>query len=130
MCRPLKPPAPYVTLYSPESGVLRRDIYESSGPAPCRILRGSQCFTAERHAMSPLRRILVAIKDLSAKQQPALMHALQLAKGSGAKLELFHALSKPIYFSILGSDPTFLDTKRDVHADALRRLERIAAPLR
>jgi universal stress protein E len=47
--------------------------------------------------MNTLKTILVAIKTPAARKQPALRKAAQLAAASGAKLELYHAISDPVY---------------------------------
>lgn len=47
--------------------------------------------------MDPIRRILVAIKDYEARTTPALVKGAQLARGLGARLELFHGISAPLY---------------------------------
>jgi universal stress protein E len=80
--------------------------------------------------MNPLRHILVAIKDLQGKTQPALQKAIQLARGSGASLEIYHALNQPLYFSVFGPAKALRDTESDVRADALRQLEKLAAQAR
>jgi universal stress protein E len=81
--------------------------------------------------MPAIRRILVAIKDPDAKSMPSVAKAARLAKGFGAKLILFHAIT-----DLVSSDAFFYahgDVKR-VHRDTLaryqKRLEAIAAPLR
>src|SRR5271167_838131 len=81
--------------------------------------------------MPAIRRILVTIKELDGKSLPAVLKAAQLARGFGAELELFHALTAPLY-----SDPVLvraqgLDTlERDLRQKALRRLEAIGDRLR
>ena len=47
--------------------------------------------------MSPIRRILVAVKDPWARSLPAVGKATQLASALGAQVQLFHALSNPVY---------------------------------
>jgi universal stress protein E len=47
--------------------------------------------------MRRLRRILVAIKDPGAGSLRGVAKAAQLAKASGARLELFHGLTLPVY---------------------------------
>jgi universal stress protein E len=47
--------------------------------------------------MRPIRSILVAIKDPTARSLPAVEKAAQLARAFGARLELFHAISLPVY---------------------------------
>lgn len=50
--------------------------------------------------MSPIRRILVAVKDPWARSQPAVDKATQLARALGARVQLFHALSNPLYIDV------------------------------
>jgi universal stress protein E len=77
--------------------------------------------------MRPIRRILVAIKDPEARSVPALHKAAQLARALGARLELFHALSTPIYAN---SDQGFLEVCTQDEQFALRRLQRLADGLK
>lgn len=81
--------------------------------------------------MRVIHRILVTIKELDVKVLPAVLKAAQLARAYGAELELFHALSSPLY-----SDPALLraqglnSLERDLQLKAMRRLEAIADRLR
>lgn len=50
--------------------------------------------------MSPIRRILVAVKEPWARSQPAVEKATQLARALGARVQLFHALSNPLYIDV------------------------------
>ena len=80
--------------------------------------------------MRAIRRILVTIKEPDGKVLPAVLKAAQLARAYGAELELFHALSSPLY-----SDPVVgaqgLDSlEHDLRLEATRRLEAIADRLR
>ena len=81
--------------------------------------------------MRAIKRILVAIKDPSARALPALAKAAQLAQAFDAKLVLFHALATPLYLE------TGLERLRDLHgieqraqATARERLEKLAQRLR
>lgn len=76
--------------------------------------------------MRSIRRILVAIKDPAARSLPALNKAAQLARGLRARLELFHALTGPIYAA---SDRGFELLKAQDEARALKRLQALAARL-
>lgn len=81
--------------------------------------------------MKTLRRILVAIKTPGARAQPALRKAAQLALGSGARLELFHAIATPLYqdaYALQGQ--SLQQTQREWRERELTRLEKLAAPLR
>src|SRR5271167_1451311 len=81
--------------------------------------------------MPAIRRILVTVKELNGKPLPAVLKAAQLARGYGAELELFHALTSPLY-----SDPILVRSQgldsleQDLLQKALRRLEAIADRLR
>ena len=52
--------------------------------------------------MRPIKKILVAVKDLDAKASPEVAKAAQLAKALGAELEIFHAIDTPVYFDLYG----------------------------
>jgi universal stress protein E len=47
--------------------------------------------------VASIRRILVAVRDPFARSQPEVRKAAQLARSLGARLELFHALTWPIF---------------------------------
>lgn len=81
--------------------------------------------------MRNLRRILVAIKNPGSRSQPALRKAAQLAAASGARLELFHAISDPVYLDAFALEGMSLQqTQRQWRERELARLEKLAAPLR
>jgi universal stress protein E len=81
--------------------------------------------------MNAIRRILIAVKDPKSRRQPALRKAAQLAAGSGASLELFHALATPMYLDAYTAEgQTLRDTQRQWRARGLALLEKLAAPLR
>lgn len=79
--------------------------------------------------MSSIRRILLAVKNSRQKSFPALTKAAALARALGARLELFHAISGPVAFDAFSDDAIrkYQDEQRALH---LRRLEKMAAPLR
>ena len=81
--------------------------------------------------MPAIRRILVAIKDPNAKSLPAIAKAARLAKGFGAKLVLFHAITDLVasdaYFTAMAEVQR---VRRDTMAHYQKRLEAIAASLR
>jgi len=81
--------------------------------------------------MPPIRRILVAVKELHAKSHPAALKAAQLARACGAELHLFHILASPVYadFYALG-DQSPEGRERDMRQQALHRLEAIADQFR
>ncbi len=81
--------------------------------------------------MPAIRRILVAVKDPDSKSLPSIAKAARLAKGFGAKLILFHAItdrvSSELYFASHG------DVKRlpqDLMARSQKQLEALAERLR
>ena len=80
--------------------------------------------------MRSIRRILVAIKDPQSKSLPAVAKAAQLAKALGARLELFHGISTPLYLNPYVPAAAQLDREREIRARFLEQLESIAAPLR
>lgn len=81
--------------------------------------------------MPAIHQILVAVKELNGKSLPAVLKAAQFARGYGARLELFHALTSPLY-----TDPIVMrnqgpnSIEQDLRQNALRRLEAIADRLR
>lgn len=78
-----------------------------------------------------IRRILVAVKDVHGRASPTLKKAARLARALDARVELFHAISEPVAIEPLvfakQAVGKFETTRRDWY---LRRLERMAAPLR
>lgn len=81
--------------------------------------------------MRAIRRILVAVKDPAVRSVPAIHKAVQIAQGSGAHIELFHALSETIYVDAVGLGTNGEAMReRALHDTRLRQLESIAAPLR
>src|SRR5690348_429795 len=95
--------------------------------------RGEHCLRdsfSEVSAMSPIRRILVAIKDPWARSQPAIDKATQLARVLGARLQLFHALSNPLYVDVAELQGiTLSKLEHTEHARAAARLEVLASRL-
>jgi universal stress protein E len=81
--------------------------------------------------MSAIRRILHAVKDTDQRAAPAVEKAAALARACGARLELFHAVSTPLFLptqSLASADLEAL--KRDT-IDLLQcRLEKLAAAAR
>jgi universal stress protein E len=78
-----------------------------------------------------LRRILVAIKEPRARSLPALAKAAQLARRSGAALELFSDLDEPMYLGT--SDVRSTDFRAEaarLRGRRLAELESLAAGLR
>ena len=80
--------------------------------------------------MSPIRRILVAVKDPWARSIPTLEKATQLARALGARVQLFHALSDPVYIDLAEVEGVSLSKlERTQHARAASRLETLAQRL-
>jgi len=80
--------------------------------------------------MRPIRRILVAIKDPTAASLPAVTKGAQLARALGAHLELFHAISTPIYLDAYSPDGSVPYIERHTRHESLEHLEKIASGLR
>ncbi len=81
--------------------------------------------------MQRIHRILVAIKDPALPATPALFKAVQLARLLNARLDLFHALSEPLYAdSFIHGGRGLLDVQRDLQSRAVQRLEAMAERLR
>ena len=81
--------------------------------------------------MKTIKRILVAIKDPASRRQTALPKAAQLAAGSGARLELFHAITQPLYLDALTAQGQDLrHTQQEWRAGVVRQLEKHAEKLR
>jgi universal stress protein E len=81
--------------------------------------------------MDKFRSILVAVKHLQRRRNPVIERAALIAAASGAKLELFHDLSSPVYVdTVMGANSTLASLTRASRAEALARLEALAAPLR
>jgi universal stress protein E len=79
--------------------------------------------------MRRFRKVLVAVKDPYARSHPAVAKAAQMAKASGAQLELFHALTMPVYVDLVTQSG--LDALVDSERERItQRLGRLAAPLR
>ncbi len=81
--------------------------------------------------MGALRRILIAIKDYEAKTTPALVKGAQLARALGARIELFHGISAPLYVDGYGSFSVELpQVERTMRARIMAKLEKMAESLR
>ena len=80
--------------------------------------------------MQPMRRILVAVKDPAAKTLPAVLKAAQLARAYGAHLELFHAISTPLYVDAYSYQQSLREMEREIHSSRLGQLQAIAGRLR
>lgn len=81
--------------------------------------------------MKKPRRILVAIKSPGSRAQPALRKAAQLASALGARLELFHAISEPVYLdAFLLEGMTLEQTQKQWRDRLLRKMQKHADELR
>lgn len=81
--------------------------------------------------MPAINRILVAVKELDGKPLPAVLKGAQLARAYGAQLELFHALTSPLYTNpVMGGEPGMVSPGQDPRQKARRRLEAIADRVR
>jgi universal stress protein E len=81
--------------------------------------------------MQPIRRILVAVKDPTARALPAVNKAAQIAKGLKAQLTLFHDIATPLYAEALqGRDVDLKSWQREVHTARREQLEKLAARVR
>ncbi len=81
--------------------------------------------------MDKFRRILVAVKDPGARALPGVAKAAQIARANGARLELFHAVSHPVYLEPFA--PEELAPARVLAGERARakaRLDKLAAKLR
>ena len=78
--------------------------------------------------MRPIRRILVAVKEPLAKSQPAVEKAVQLARATGAQLELFHSISTPLCVDTLtGSNATLAKIENGWRDQFVKQLDALAA---
>jgi universal stress protein E len=81
--------------------------------------------------MKPIRRILVAIKDPTARVLPAVNKAAQIAKGLDAQLTLFHDIATPLYAEALqGREIDVRAWQREVQTARREQLEKLAARVR
>lgn len=80
--------------------------------------------------MYPIRRILVAVKDPWARPLAALEKATQLAHALGARLQVFHALSNPLYIDLAEAEGVSLSKlEQTERARAARRIETLTRRL-
>jgi universal stress protein E len=81
--------------------------------------------------MQPIRRILVAVKDPTARTLPAVNKAAQIAKGLKAQLTLFHDIATPLYAEALqGRDLDLQSWQREVQTARREQLEKLANRIR
>jgi universal stress protein E len=81
--------------------------------------------------MNPIRHILVAVKNPDLREQRGVKKALHIAKRLGASVELFHAISSPVFLEL---EPLTGHTVAEIRREALAlrgaRLEKLAAGAR
>ena len=81
--------------------------------------------------MSAIKKILVAVKNPDARRQPGVDKAIGIARSLGASVELFNAISTPIFLEL---EPLTGQTVAEIRREALelrrKRLEKIAARAR
>jgi universal stress protein E len=79
---------------------------------------------------NPIRRIMVAVKDLDRRDFAAEQKAAQLARRCNAELCLFHALTGPLYVEVVSlSKQPVVQAEEEALAQVKSRLETIAAHL-
>ena len=77
------------------------------------------------------RRILVAIKTPGSRAQPALRKAAQLALALRAQVEIFHAISEPVYLdAFLLEGMTLEQTQKQWRDRLVKKLQKHADGLR
>ncbi len=76
----------------------------------------------------PIRRILVAVKDVDAKSLPAVVKAAQIAKTLDAQIELYHAIDNALYVDQISLEgETVGQVERQFRDRYLGKLNTIAA---
>jgi nucleotide-binding universal stress UspA family protein len=80
--------------------------------------------------MAAIRKILFAVKDPDSRKQRGIDKAIHIAKRLGASIELFHAISTPVFLEIQPLTGTSLgDLRREALELRQRRLEAHAVSL-
>jgi universal stress protein E len=78
--------------------------------------------------MKSVERILFAVKDPDSRRLAGIGNAAVLARKLGASLELFHAISTPVFLDVQPLTGTSLaELKREALGQRQRRLEKLAA---
>src|SRR6187549_4008294 len=78
--------------------------------------------------MKSVERILFAVKDPDSRRLAGIGNAADLARKLGATLELFHAISTPVFLDLQPLTGTSLaELKREALALRRKRLEKLAA---
>jgi universal stress protein E len=77
--------------------------------------------------MPKIKNILVAVKDPWARKLPAVEKAAQLARALRARLQLFHAMSEPVYVDVADSHGQgLISLEQGQRARVSRRLQVLA----
>lgn len=78
--------------------------------------------------MKPFERILFAVKDPDARRHAGIEKAAALARKLGATLELFHAISTPVFLDLQPMTGTSIaKLRREALEQRQQRLEKLAA---
>lgn len=81
--------------------------------------------------MQGIHKVLVAVKNPDSARQPGVEKALRIAQSLGASVELFHALSSPVFLEL---EPLTGQSIAELRREALelrkRRLEKLVAKAR
>jgi universal stress protein E len=81
--------------------------------------------------MKSIRRILIAVKNPDARRQPGVDKAVRIARKLGASVELFHAISTPVFLELEPlTGHSLAQIKRESLERRRARLERLAAQAR
>jgi universal stress protein E len=81
--------------------------------------------------MKAIRKILVAVKNPDARRQPGVDKAIRIAKTLGASIELFHAISTPVFLEVQPLIGTSIaELKRESLAKRQQRLDLLVARAR
>lgn len=76
--------------------------------------------------MDPIRRILIAVKNPDRRTQPGVEKALRIAKRLGAAVELFHAISSPVFLEMQPlTGQSVAQIRKETLRSRGRRLEKI-----
>jgi universal stress protein E len=81
--------------------------------------------------MPDFRKILIAVKNPDAPRHPGVDKAVHIAKQLGASVELFHAISSPVFLDLEPlTGHTVAEIKREALALRTARLEKLAKQAR
>src|SRR5688500_18493210 len=81
--------------------------------------------------MQAIRKLLIAVKNPDARRQPGAEKALRIAKSLGASVELFHAISTPVFLEVQPlTGQSIAELKREALELRRKRLEKLVASAR